>query len=166
MNANQVKALLVQNYLVPADFTSICFETCWPGFVSWTADILALGHKGLLVEVEVKVSISDLRADANKETKHQTLWAAMDGELNDLRPPPARIYYAMPIDLKREAVPIIRDQYSYAGLLLIDPKGSVKLGRGAKQLHNIVCSPSDNLYLARASARTIGRLLESNGRTR
>ena len=165
MNSAQVRALVVQQWLVGADCTCICFETSPPGFPSWNADILAIDHKGRLMELEIKISISDLRADSKKERKHEVLRATMDGETAAPRPP-ARIYYAMPHDLKREAVPVIRDLYPYAGLLLAEAKGSVKLGRAARQLHNVICDPSENLYLAKASARTIGRLLTSNVRTR
>ena len=158
----------MQQWLVPADFTNICFETCWPGFSSWTADVLAVDHKGFLTEVEVKVSVSDVRADAKKETKHEWLLLAMAGAVDGLDPrrPPARIFYAVPFTIEGDAIRTIRELFPYAGILVVKPDGKVRMRRGATRLHNIVCDPFDQLYLQKASSRTIGRLLESNVRTR
>lgn len=160
MNAFQVRALVVRQWLVGADFTNICFETCWPGFESWTADILALDHKGFLTEVEIKVSMSDMRADAKKELKHELLRAAVGGEAYPhLGRMPARIFYALPFSIEGGAVQVIREEYPYAGILIVKPDGKIRTRRGATRLHNVICDPSDLRYLELASSRTLGRLL-------
>lgn len=167
MNALQMRCLLVQNWLVPMGATHLASECEWPGRSAWTCDLLAVDRKGFLLEVEIKVSISDLRADAKKENKHGIYEDALDGQVAT-PPPPARFFYAVPFDLKREAIPIIREFFPYSGLLVVGPSPtSVKVVRGAKQLHFCPCEPSDQLFLEHASVRTIGRLLGSlAGRTR
>jgi hypothetical protein len=77
---------------------------------SWNADVLGMNDK-ISVEVEVKVSISDLQAEfRNKQQKH---WVYAHGGNGA----PSYIYFCMPEELIEKAKPILEEKAPYAGLL-------------------------------------------------
>jgi hypothetical protein len=163
MNATQMRALLMSNFIAEADFTHVCFETMWPGSRSIIADILAVDGKGLIVEIEVKVSLSDLKADAQKELKHERFRQMLNGE--DLHPSiPARLFYAVPAELASDAAKIVKELFPYAGVLSVGyargASGFAKIKRGANQLHWMLAQPPDLLYLQKAATRTLARAYE------
>jgi hypothetical protein len=78
-------------------------------------DLLAITASGYATEVEIKVSVSDLRADARKEHGHRSIKIKF-------------LYFAMPIRMKghEDLVP------ERAGILYIDENGFVRIERRAK----------------------------------
>lgn len=91
----------------------------------YEADILAITKSMIVTEVEVKISVSDYKADFKKTHKHDRL----KNPVNDgWRCTPSRFYYACPSGLIQE-VP------EYAGLLWVNDKGAVECVKGAPRLH-------------------------------
>lgn len=64
------------------------------GMMPWECDLLAMSKSGYLHEIEIKVSVADLRADAKKH-KHALGWKHM----NILR----EFWYAAPREVWRKA---------------------------------------------------------------
>ncbi len=76
------------------------------------ADVLAVTNARLLYEIEVKISLTDLKNDIKKK-KHQII-SRYPGEL-----PIHCFYFAVPDDLTNPALEIIKEVYPYAGLLSV-----------------------------------------------
>ena len=87
----------------------ICVPNVSWGFLEYEADLLVASKKGFLKEVEVKISVADLRSDLKK--KKHALWDNDNHPIHEF-------YYAMPA-LVWEAVkdnPPIPD---YAGVIVL-----------------------------------------------
>ncbi len=113
----------------------------------YSADILALGNE--LVEVETKISISDLRAEKKKE-KHQfysnpeLLLSGLDqlrtweqeykkGQYFSI---PDKFYFAVPENLAEKALKITEEFNSLYGLIIVSDE---KLGPHWTGARNCVC---------------------------
>jgi hypothetical protein len=77
------------------------------------ADVLVITESRMLYEIEVKVSLSDLKHDVLK-TKHHWFTDSPDTY------PVNRFYFAVPTELEGKAVDICKELYPYAGLLSVD----------------------------------------------
>lgn len=92
------------------------------------ADVISVTPAGMVIETEVKVSLSDLKREVNK-SKHlamQSEFAFSEGHELDhpyIRSAPRRhyFYFAVPQALKEKAKVIIAQEYPYAGLLVVKP---------------------------------------------
>jgi hypothetical protein len=99
----------------------------------WNADVLALGPK-YSIEVEVKKTLSDLRADfRGKRAKHYTYLNAAEDKWT--REVPNYLYYIVPEALAEKALPIVEKSNPKYGLLVV-PTNSLghetsSLGYGA-----------------------------------
>lgn len=89
------------------------------------ADVLGVTLYRMVTEIEVKISLSDYKADFKKVAKHERL---LYGKHSDIRPIPNLFLYACPDGLIKE-VP------EYAGLLWINELGSVMVVKSAPKLH-------------------------------
>lgn len=88
------------------------------GLLRHEADILVVRKSGYCIEVEIKVSKSDLKKDSGKRHGHKD-W------LNRIK----ELYFAVPAalhDAAEEHAPV------HAGIILIDEEGSARIQRTAK----------------------------------
>lgn len=97
------------------------------GFLNWEADLVAVSQSGWMHEIEIKVSVSDLRRDLDKN-KFKSPYKCLYSEEMKTRPTPGtskyihQFWYAMPeaIWSKIESSPPIPD---YAGVYVIGDLG-------------------------------------------
>ena len=89
----------------------------------WKADVLAISPKMISYEIEVKMTLEDLRRDKRKFRKHQ--------EYHSKNYSPHYFYYAIPKGLENKA--IIDKPY---GIMTVDPKilGNVRVFQKACHL--------------------------------
>jgi DNA polymerase III psi subunit len=83
-----------QNQIVPNVSYGLWIHEC---------DLLIVSQAGYCTEVEIKISISDLKADFKKEHQHKSKKIKY-------------FYYAIPESLKEKALPLIPD---HAGLIIV-----------------------------------------------
>ena len=116
----------------------------------WNADVLGIGPK-YSIEVEVKKSISDLRADfRNKRTKHYFYADAGAGKWT--REVPNYLYFMVPETLREKALAIVTEANTRYGLLWVPTLSfsqetnslgysagkNVQVGKKALRLHDKV----------------------------
>lgn len=89
------------------------------GLLPWEADLLLISKGGHLTEIEIKVSLSDWRCDAEKKK-----WRRSD-ERKWLR----RFYYAVPLRLAERHADIVTAPGS--GILAVDEKNQITVIREA-----------------------------------
>lgn len=120
------------------------------------ADVLVVTKDRHLIEVEVKVSISDLRKDRNK-IKHRHF---RDG---DDSYPAKYFYFAVPRDIANQACLICDSLFPYAGVLGTDGQNwaDVNYYRTAKALAGQKLTFKQILYMVRAQSATVCRLAEA-----
>lgn len=115
---------------------------------SWNADVLAIGEKHS-VEIEVKVSKSDLRREfENKRNKHY-LYNSVEPGSAPSRHTPNFFYFYVPWTLEEEALKLIEEHSPKAGLAVygqssdrvLDGKRTYVKKRPTK-LHDKVPGPS------------------------
>jgi hypothetical protein len=152
----------------------VAMETDWPvGRGYFLADIVVVTKKGLLMEIELKRSIEDLRADKNKLCKHAALQFTLDARAprtcdndspelmhlkNGICRTPARFYYAVPHELLEKARAIVDASYPYAGLMSIAGMYRVAIHVLAPQLHNRILDAVDQWDLVKAQSSTLVRM--------
>jgi hypothetical protein len=83
-----------QNQIVPNVSYGLWIHEC---------DLLIVSQAGYCTEVEIKISISDLKADFKKEHQHKSKKIKY-------------FYYAIPEELKEKALPLIPE---HAGLIIV-----------------------------------------------
>ena len=139
--------LAVQKWLYDCNHHFQCLNYGKTGY--FEADVLGVTLSRMVTEVEVKVSMSDFKADFKKTTKHLRLSFP---KLNDVNiSTPNRFYYACSTNL----IPIDKIP-SYAGLLYVDENGLVTLIKLAPLIHRL--KASDKLMigmLSNLTAKTI-----------
>ena len=152
------------------------------------ADLLAVDNNRQVIEVEIKVSISDLRADRKKE-KHEYFrkllgmpykqrkkfaWninGAGQVLVDPLEYPTHLFYYAFPEELINKAAPICDDLFPYAGILYpsVSVYGNgasryiqefVAVKKKAKPLHAGKISLKQITILTKHQSGTLVRLLD------
>jgi len=161
MNANEVKAMVAGYFRYKKQCPIIAFEASnrLKTFEGVPADLLVVTESRMLYEIEVKVSISDLKHDFKKR-KHQSF-------VN--RPsylPVYKFYFAVPDDMAIKAKELCEDMYPYAGLLVVSkfPFNSAAIDFGVREIKPPVLLNRNPLtikqmiYLIRAQSGTICRL--------
>lgn len=148
------------------------------------ADLLAVDNTRQVIEVEIKVSISDLRADRKKE-KHEYFRKLHGmpykqkknryfGDIRLREPleyPTHLFYYAFPEELINSATPICDDLFPYAGILYPSvsvygygehkyERNFVAVKKKAKPLHNGKISLKQITILTKHQSGTLVRLLD------
>lgn len=94
----------------------------------WNADVLGLNNK-FSVEVEVKKSRSDLRAEfKNKRDKHATYASAAQGRSATV---PNFLYFMVPEELEQYALEVLAESAPKAGLLVMT-EGNRMLGKNTR----------------------------------
>lgn len=140
------------------------------------ADLLAVDKTGHIVEVEVKVSLADFKADRRKE-KHEAFrkYAELPYKGRKVRYFTAkerileprvyftnRFYFAVPHDLGNEVKLYCDRAYPYAGVFTIGEYfyGNVSVHRQPKKLYPNKISLLEATRLAKGQSATIVRLLD------
>lgn len=110
----------------------------WKNIVNHECDMLIVSKKCYLTEVEIKISLSDLKADFKKEHQHK------DENIKNF-------YYAFPEEMKEKAIELIPEE---AGILIavkkhlndgyeyrdIECYRKSKINKEAKPINDIVLS--------------------------
>lgn len=137
------------------------------------ADILAVDKKGFLWNVEIKVSLADLKNDHKKNThKHINQIRGngngdMPANLYELRSSlPARFYFALPYELKDAVLPTVSDLYPYAGVFFVAAVNHVMAYRRADELHSQVLGVHETWELTKEQSGTLVRVMTENLRLR
>ena len=108
----------------------------WKNIVNHECDILIVTKNRYLTEVEIKISLSDLKADFKKKHQHK------DENIKNF-------YYAFPAEMKEKAIELIPEE---AGILIVVKKEcgipyrkiecyrKPKINKEAKSINDIVLS--------------------------
>ena len=89
------------------------------GLLKYEADFVIVDKKGFLTEVEIKRSLSDLKADFKKGHKHDD-------------PLVYAFYYCLPMSIRAKALAVIREHYTLNNLpavIFYDENGKLELSR-------------------------------------
>ncbi len=78
-------------------------------------DVSAWDGKNL-VEIEVKVSIQDLKSDFNKDK-----WVFYSPDLVNSYCVPNKFYYAITKEISEKAIPLIEKQFPNFGIMIVNP---------------------------------------------
>lgn len=93
------------------------------------SDVLAVTKDGMLIETEVKTTLQDLKRD-NQKPKHYPMGRQLafdEGKESDTPYRPGAgiqvnyFYFAVPAELADKALEVVKQSYSYAGLLAVHP---------------------------------------------
>ena len=85
-----------------------------------------------MIEIETKISISDLKADLKKHGKHERLAKAETSEGSegaDHSPMPTQFYFLVPIELKDKALEVVAETYRHCGLMVAKNLNNIGDGR-------------------------------------
>ncbi len=110
MNADEMKAVVAAYWRYQEGYPMVAVEG-WSNLTTWgeLADVLAVSKKGHLLEIEVKVTLADLKNDIKKR-KHANFRAACGGLTH-------KFYFAVPREIANQVKPVVAEMYPYAGLL-------------------------------------------------
>lgn len=109
INSDLIKAAVASYWRFERGCTMVTIEADYG-----SADVMVLTKERYLMEIEVKVSLSDLRAD-KKKSKHQVYSRQLRRGL-----PICYFYFAVPRDLGVKAALICDQRYPYAGVIGTD----------------------------------------------
>lgn len=119
----------------------ICVSNVSWSMLPYEADLIAVTNSGYMIEVEIKVSLADLKRDA---AKSKWRYPAFDNLVS-------RFYYAMPDDLwqkiaAKEAVP------EWAGVIVISADGFATVAREATRRQARALTNVERFNLARVGS--------------
>lgn len=106
----RVKAALFSYFHFYKGFDIVCNEFCYG-----SSDVLAI-QANAIFEVEVKVSVGDLRREKDKY-KHKYCEQKL---LEEGRTPWRFFYFAVPYGIKNEAYAFVKEQFPLSGLLVLN----------------------------------------------
>lgn len=120
------------------------------------ADILAVDEENFLAEVEVKISISDLRRDAAK-SKHRFYCKGGNAPWSL---PRRRFYFAVPKEIANKVCLACDNEYTYAGVLGTNGGSGtdVDVYRRARDLMGRALSGEETRELVKQQSGTLCRL--------
>ena len=127
MNSLHVKASVACYFRYTRQNVMISFERPLNQHAG-TPDVLTVDKNRNLIEIEVKVSVADMKNDAKKR-----VWK-MRQKLPDLYPMPYQFYYAVPHKLKDKAMKLLDEWKAQgkmcgsAGLLIVHDSPPNRLG--------------------------------------
>ncbi len=167
MLVDDLKYRALQYLRYDKQFPLVAMEIDWSPGVSYVmADIMGISKRGLLYEIEIKVSVSDLYADQGKEFKHDCLRKTYESKSPQLCNPgigfitttriPARFYYLVHSTIAPTALKHIRQEVPYAGLIVYGP--GLKVRKVAPTLHNEIVPNEEQWAFVRAQSATLVRL--------
>ncbi len=161
LSTTEIKTMVAAFYRYKKQCPVVAFEA-WDR-LRWgngqPADVLIITESRMLYEVEVKVTISDLRSDINK-SKHA--WFTR----YPTEQPVYNFYFAVPEEIGEKAREICEERYPYAGLITVNkfPFDSAALNfgvsvvRSAKHLNSKPLSLREIIYVVREQTGTVCRL--------
>jgi hypothetical protein len=120
MTAEFVKLEVARYFRYGRQFPIVAVEPGFSGFRN--PDVLVMKADRLAWEIEVKVSLDDLRRDKEKASKHRYMELLHDGSSNSGQAPhwiASRFSFAVPHEIHAQAEEIIEERYPYAGLLSV-----------------------------------------------
>ncbi len=154
MTSTQLKAIFASywRYIRQCPVVALEASSTLSGWGGELADILAVNKKHMVIETEIKVSLSDLKHD-RKKLKHRRL-------LNDDGTWPTNyFYFAVPQDIANAARLICDDLYPYAGLLATaSDEFNVQSYKDAKRLKGQKLSTPQILRIVYEQSGTVCRL--------
>ena len=104
---------------------------------AWESDYLAKTKAGYWYEVEIKISLSDFKADFKKTHRHYALkkrgWVGKDAV-------PNYFSYCVPKPLMDKVRPLVPD---YAGLIGVNEYGHIIIDKAPPKLHPVKIQDSD-----------------------
>jgi|GEM_PF-1807964 len=123
------------------------------------ADVLVLNKNRQLIEVEVKLTVSDLKRDAKKK-KHRLFRETYKSKGQIWLTPTYHFHFAVPRDIANKVKPICDELFPYAGILacngLYSP--SVDIYRNPKPLCGRRLNATEALRMVRGQSATVCRL--------
>jgi hypothetical protein len=137
INSNLIKTALLCYYRFKCGCKLACTEF---NYGYGIADILTINKENEVIEVEIKISKSDLLS----EGKHKQLKHLMLKESNNtkfLNSTPNRFYFCVPSDLQSEAIEYANDLNSNYGVMVFNydpkqPQESIKIIKSSRLLHS------------------------------
>lgn len=119
------------------------------GWMGEPADILVVNDGRYLIEIEVKVNLTDLKHDAKKR-KHQAF--------RNRTTATTHFYFAVPKDLANKAKDVCDELFPYAGIIGTDGRYDVEIYRPAKALCFKKLDYSNIFRIIRGQSGTVCRL--------
>jgi len=164
LNAEEIKAYVAGHFRYEKQCDLICFEAA----VNFgeLSDVLVVTDARRLYEIEVKVSIPDLKRDMEKKKHSVFRNGSSNYEVGVGYFPPGtfiskqpvnRFYFAVPKEIWVPAEEIIENLYPYAGLLAVNG-GYVDHKRQAKLIHNNKLSFKTIVSLTKQQSGTLCRI--------
>jgi hypothetical protein len=120
MNENKIQSLLRSKY---NQTSKIIIENIYFFRYDWESDVFIVKTNGYIYEIEIKISVSDFKADSKKVDKHNRLKSKL-GFI------PNKFFYCTPKGLLK-----LTDIPDYAGLIEIGEGGFIENKKEAPFLH-------------------------------
>ena len=159
INSNYIKLSLLAYYRYVNKFIYVCTEA-----INY-ADVIAL-KKDKLVEIEVKVSKSDLKADFHKPKHRLYLNAETNIKTKPTRIIPNEFYFCTTRQLQEDALQLIKEYNNNYGLMICDNIGfigdNIKVIKKAKPLHNQIPKPTYFEAVAKRMSNMIINFMKEN----
>lgn len=125
MKESELILAAVTRWYPPRRF-AVCDRVSWGFDLSYEADAIAIGDGGLCDELEAKSSLSDLRADLDKQK-----WKLIAEGLR--KPFPDRFWYVVPEKLRDAAVEQARPR-GFGVVVVHPPEAGYSIGRAERVL--------------------------------
>ena len=122
ITADKIKASVAEYYRYKRGYAFVAFEAdcdLLPYMARARADVLIITKSRYLIEVEVKLTMSDLRKDQYKP-KHRQFKSPLPDQLVPQRNPTHWFYFAVPKEIANKAVEVCEKIYPYAGVIGTD----------------------------------------------
>jgi hypothetical protein len=173
VNSDDLKTLALSWLRFEKQFNLICTEDPFRQADAIGTDTSQQCRK--MIEIETKISISDLRADLNKRLKHERMGKLFRKEtILDLwqEDPehtlfPSQFYFLVPGALKDKAIEVVKELYPHAGLMearLSESSdgryrpGTLIVMKRAPVLHRLLIGKQIKNYFANRQSSEICRL--------
>jgi len=161
IRAEQIKAAVASYYRYERQYPLVAFEVSsqLEGWAGEVADVLVVDQHRHLIEVEVKLSIADLKRDV-KKLKHQAFRNTIKGNTMIRRMPTHLFYFAVPQEIANKVKPICDEFFPYAGIMAVNGLYShtVEVYRNPKVLSGRRLDVTEALRMVRGQSATICRL--------
>ena len=147
ITADAIKASVAAYWRYERQCPIVAFESGYN-----LADVLVLNHENCLIEIEVKVSLADLRRDKEKP-KHRSFRNGMSDQVSFF-------YFAVPVEIANTIAQLCDNLYPYAGVLgTTGTQGSgVQIYRSAKRLSTRTLREDEIRQITRDQSATLCRL--------
>ena len=161
MRAEQIKAAVASYWRYQRQCPVIAFEvnSQLEGWAGEPADVLVLNQDRQLLEIEVKVSITDLKRDVKKD-KHLRFRNRHNGITTDRRMMTYLFYFAVPQEIANKVKPVVDELFPYAGIIACNGLYShyIDVYRNPKPLCGRRLDTTEALRMVRGQSATVCRL--------